>query len=475
MRNIFLIFFVFITLSSCKPRSYGDLVGVKQKNFYETKPHGMVLIPSGAFFMGSADEDIFSANSEVKKMTVNSFWMDQTEISNSEYQQFIAWVKDSIVRTELAKLAISKGNYSSVKDLPTSKNEASDDQILSYLPLYDSNELVADSTDLTPYEQYLVKNSKRDFIALFNSTKNAPDDAYHYHLPLNRDVEVFYSREDYPTTAYAELFEETIYLPEQDWSKGKRSINSEILNYRFSYEERLKSSALSSGVKQNSVKHQVLNIYPDTTVWLNDFKYSYNDPMHKLYFSHPAYFNHPVIGINWHQARAFAHWRTKIKADFAYPKTKKNYVQFPKEYRLPTEAEWEYAARGGLESATYPWGGPYVFDERGNFLANFKPSRGDYASDGAIYTVEVDAFQPNDYGLYNMSGNVSEWTDTDKDFKANNGLLPYIKPDEASKKVIRGGSWKDVAYYLRVASRDYEHADSARSFVGFRLVSTNIE
>ena len=116
-----------------------------------------------------------------------------------------------------------------------------------------------------------------------------------------------------------------------------------------------------------------------------------------------------------------------------------------------------------------------MFDERGNFLANFKPSRGDYASDGAIYTVEVDAFQPNDYGLYNMSGNVSEWTDTDKDFKANNGLLPYITPDEASKKVIRGGSWKDVAYYLRVASRDYEHADSARSFVGFRLVSTNIE
>ena len=134
-----------------------------------------------------------------------------------------------------------------------------------------------------------------------------------------------------------------------------------------------------------------------------------------------------------------------------------------------------YEALGGLEAARYRWGGLYVFDERGNFLANFKPSRGDYASDGAIYTVEVDAFQPNDYGLYNVSGNVSEWTDTDKDFKANNGLLPYTAPDEASKKVIRGGSWQDIAYYLRVASRDFAHADSARSFIGFRLVATNIE
>ena len=475
MRNSLLIVFLFVAIFSCKPRTYGELVGVKQKNFYETKPHGMVLIPSGTFLMGSSDEDILSANSEVKNLTVNSFWMDQTEISNSEYQQFIAWVKDSIVRTELAKLAISKGGYTTAKDLPTSTSIDSEDKLLNYLPLYNEGDLISDSTNLTPYEQYLDKNSKRDFIALFNSTKDAPDDTYHYHLPLNRDVEVFYSREDYPTAEYVELLEEKIYLPQNDMPNGKRSINSEILNYRFSYRERPKSSEKSSGAQYNDVKHQVINIYPDTTVWLNDFKYSYIDPMHKLYFSHPAYFNHPVIGINWHQARAFAHWRTKIKADFTSPKTKKNRVHFPKEYRLPTEVEWEYAARGSLESATYPWGGPYVFDERGNFLANFKPDRGDYASDGAIYTVEVDAFYPNDYGLYNISGNVSEWTDSDKNFKANNGLLPYILPDETSKKVIRGGSWKDVAYYLRVASRDYEYADSARSFIGFRLVATNLE
>ena len=68
--------------------------------------------------------------------------------------------------------------------------------------------------------------------------------------------------------------------------------------------------------------------------------------------------------------------------------------------------------RGGLESATYPWGGPYTIDGEGCFLANFKPNRGDYASDNALYTVEAESYWPNDYGLYNMAGNVSEWTDS---------------------------------------------------------------
>ena len=143
MRNSLLIVFLFVAIFSCKPRTYGELVGVKQKNFYETKPHGMVLIPSGTFLMGSSDEDILSANSEVKNLTVNSFWMDQTEISNSEYQQFIAWVKDSIVRTELAKLAISKVGYTTAKDLPTSKSRDAEDKILNYLPLYNEDDLIS--------------------------------------------------------------------------------------------------------------------------------------------------------------------------------------------------------------------------------------------------------------------------------------------------------------------------------------------
>ena len=80
------------------------------------------------------------------------------------------------------------------------------------------------------------------------------------------------------------------------------------------------------------------------------------------------------------------------------------------EFRLPTEGEWEYAARGGREISPYPWGGPYMRNKKGCILANFKPGRGDYPDDGGMYTVKADAYFPNDYGVYCMAGNVSEWT-----------------------------------------------------------------
>jgi ATP-dependent DNA helicase RecQ len=81
-------------------------------------------------------------------------------------------------------------------------------------------------------------------------------------------------------------------------------------------------------------------------------------------------------------------------------------------FRLPSEAEWEYAARGGLELSPYPWGGPYMRNAQGCPLANFKPMRGDYVEDGGAYTVPIASFTPNDYGLYQMAGNVAEWTNT---------------------------------------------------------------
>ena len=79
-------------------------------------------------------------------------------------------------------------------------------------------------------------------------------------------------------------------------------------------------------------------------------------------------------------------------------------------YRLPTEAEWEYASRGGLENQMYPWGGLYTRNDKGCFLANFKPLRGRYADDGGNTSMAVASYAPNDFGLYDMAGNVAEWT-----------------------------------------------------------------
>ena len=101
----------------------------------------------------------------------------------------------------------------------------------------------------------------------------------------------------------------------------------------------------------------------------------------------------------------------------------------------------------------YPWGGPYTKNDRGCFMANFKPMRGDYAVDQA-YTVEANAYDPNGYNLYNMSGNVAEWVDSSYEEEAYDliSMNPNVSINSNKKKVIRGGSWKDVKYFLQVSS-----------------------
>ena len=158
--------------------------------------------------------------------------------------------------------------------------------------------------------------------------------------------------------------------------------------------------------------------------------------MHNDYFWHDAYSEYPVVGVTWHQARAFCEWRTITKN--AYQKTKKNKSLVPK-FRLPTEAEWEYAARGGLQGAMYPWGGPYTKNDRGCFMANFKPMRGDYAVDQALYTVEANAYDPNGYNLYNMAGNVSEWVDSSYEPEAYDFSItmnPNVNKSTNKKKLL---------------------------------------
>ena len=114
-------------------------------------------------------------------------------------------------------------------------------------------------------------------------------------------------------------------------------------------------------------------------------------------------------------------------------------------------------------------------------LANFKPGRGNYTDDGGAYTVNVKSYFPNDYGLYNMAGNVAEWTRSAFDESASSfvhDLAPTLdyeaKPSDPpvlKRKVVRGGSWKDVGYFLQNSTRTFEYQDTAKSYIGFRCVT----
>jgi gliding motility-associated lipoprotein GldK len=263
---------------------------------------------------------------------------------------------------------------------------------------------------------------------------------------------------------------DTMYIPAAESYNGLTTIDAKKLKFRYSWMDIQAAARSKSGKRKDFIKTEQEPIYPDTTTWIKDWNYSYNEPMHNDYFWHKAYNDYPVVGVNWKQAKAFCAWRTLYKN--ATIKKKKGMDQV-NSFRLPTEAEWEYAARGGLQSGMYPWGGPYTKSDRGCFLANFKPNRGDYAADQALYTVEAKSFQPNGYNLYNMAGNVAEWTDSSYDPSAYDfvsTMNPNVQDLTNKRKVVRGGSWKDVAYFLQVGTRNFEYADSARSYIGFRTV-----
>jgi formylglycine-generating enzyme required for sulfatase activity len=223
-----------------------------------------------------------------------------------------------------------------------------------------------------------------------------------------------------------------------------------------------------------------INVYPDTLCWVRDFTYAFHSPMTKNYFWHTAYDNYPVVGITWTQAKAFSVWRTQIYHSWLHA----NGDLFVNDFRLPTESEWERAARGDLDQSQFPWGGPYIRNASGCFLANFKPMRGRYFEDGGFHTVKVYSYNPNGFGLYCMAGNVAEWCSTafdesqyefghdmnsDYNYEAKDGDHPVKK-----RKVIRGGSWKDIGYYLNNSTRTFEYQDTAKSYIGFRNVMTHL-
>jgi formylglycine-generating enzyme len=212
-------------------------------------------------------------------------------------------------------------------------------------------------------------------------------------------------------------------------------------------------------------------LYPDTTVWVKDFAHHMGDPLLAYYWWHPAFDEFPVVGVDWEAARYFCRWRTAYLNDF-----RASVGEFPMpDFRLPSEAEWEYAARGGRDMAKFPWGGPYIRNAKGCMLANFKPGRGNYYDDGFAYTAPVYSFFSNDWGLYDMSGNVSEWCEDAFHPAANNlvwDLNPTYNDENEYRKVIRGGSWKDVSYFLETGTRTYEFKDTTRAFIGFRCAMT---
>lgn len=456
------------TFSSCKMlnrgrnggKDDGQIVGEKSSSWTPQRPKGMVPIPSGAFVLGQTDYDFtFDNYAPVRTVSVSGFYMDDTETTNSEYRVFVNYVKDSIARTMLAEKAAQLGFD------PTTPNSGDASGIAAFKFISGGED-----GESTPWDEYVAsKATGRDGDLPIDQRK------------LNWDVDLAWDKYEYPDIDYAEAIDALYYPPEERFN-NERLVDVRKLRFKYVWVDQ--EGAAREGNNADAFRidfrhEEEVSVYPDTTVWVRDFNYSHNDPMHENYFWHEAYSDYPVVGVTWDQAMAFCAFKTKKQNDYLSKKKKRRGTSNKViDYRLPTEIEWEYAARGGLQDAPYPWGGPYLTDDRGCYLANFKPKRGDYIEDqgkGYMYTAPVKTFHANGFGMYDMAGNVAEWTSSSYDkafYQMTSSLNPTISRERSENKAVRGGSWKDIGYLLMVSARDYENQDSARSYIGFRTVQS---
>ncbi|MFT4777692.1 MAG: sulfatase modifying factor 1 [Flavobacteriales bacterium] len=431
--------FLLVTLAGCYPGPRGELVGVQpREDWIQVNPYGMNYIHYGSYTMGPSDQDVpYALNTKAKTVTLPAFYIDIHEISNNEYRQFVEYVRDSLMRDALAQ---------------------------------NDNEYYFYAED--DYGRELDRFIDKGYV-------------------LNWEEEIDWEDEDIFDLLYDEF-----YLQGNDRFYNRRQLDSRKLVYRYWWidfegaarkdgkdEEYGEVNSLNQlhSVRGHSDRSQfvieeTIPVYPDTLAWVHDFTYSFNEPLTETYFWHPAYDDYPVVGISWGQAKAFNAWRTQILNEWKQG----NGESFVQRFRMPSEAEWEFAARGGLELSPFPWGGPYVRNILGCPLANFKPMRGDYVEDAGCHTVPIESYSANDYGLFQMAGNVSEWTNTAYDesvydftFDMSPEYQYHAKADDApslKRKVIRGGSWKDIGYYCQTGTRSYEYQDTAKSYIGFRCV-----
>lgn len=435
----------------------GEVTGVSGSSLQEPAPYGMVLVKRGSLKMGSEKTDsLWGKQMPIREISVDAFWMDEHEVTNSMYRQFVFWVRDSIIRERLAevddtyKIEEDKNGDPITPQLnwrkPIPWKNPDEDQQRVLESVYTVHPF--DGTKMLDAKQMNYRYEVFDYaMAAQRKYRLDPEERI-----LNTDIEV--NPDD-----VVMISKDTAYV--DDEGRIHRETITRPLSSMWDF-----------------VNTYIVNIYPDTTCWVNDFQNAENEIYMRQYFSHSNYNQYPVVGVNWEQANAFCNWRTDFLIRGLGPSAK--YIQ---RYRLPTEAEWEFAARG-KDGNELPWTQEGVKSDNGCFYANFKPDRGNYTSDGNLITSRVGIYSANSNGLYDMAGNVAEWTSTvftEAGVLSMSDMNPELRynaakedPYALKRKSVRGGSWKDPESFIKSAWRSSEYQNVGRSFIGFRCVRSQV-
>ncbi len=293
------------------------------------------------------------------------------------------------------------------------------------------------------------------------------------------------------------------YIPSGTFDSEGKSVSVQAFYMQTTEVTNLEYRTFLFDLLIHNRKDEFLIAKPDQEKWLtvSGEKHGYSQPMVDMYFWHPAYYEYPVNNISREGAKLYCKWLT-LEAD----KVRKKNKETLNDIRLPTSHEWEIAAIGNSEGGQFPWGGSSHRNKKGCYLANYRPltdsmtvwsydgkrynaenkpvgvieddnsvkkdvyimdnigkdsakvKYGEYAvaADGGFYTVKVNSYLPNGYGLYCMSGNVAEMV---VDYENNNA------------SITKGGGWYSVLDEIRIFGVDnYKGLSEANANVGFRVV-----
>ena len=441
----------------------GEVTGVKGTGFSEPTPFGMVPVRKGSLKVGLEENDtLWGSEFPAREISVDGFWMDETEVTNAKYRQFVNWVRDSIIRERLADPAYGGDETYKIEE------DKEGNPITPYLnwskaiPWKKANEDEARAIE-SVYVYHPIDGTKM----LDASQMNYRYEIYDYAAAAQRKYRLNPEERDLNTDASHDAIrnQEVMISKDTAWIDDDGRIVRETITRPLTG-------------PWDFLNTYIVNIFPDTTCWVNDFQNADNERYMKLYFNNPTFDEYPVVGVSWEQANAFCAWRTNFLLKGVGGQAK--YIQ---RYRLPSEIEWEYAARGKSGSA-FPWESGEVKSDKNCFYANFKPDRGNYTEDGSLITSKCGIYSANSNGLYDMAGNVAEWTSTvytEAGVESMSDMNPELKynaakedPYRLKKKSVRGGSWKDPESMIRSAWRTYEYQNQPRSYIGFRCVRSMV-
>ncbi|RKR82278.1 gliding motility-associated lipoprotein GldK [Mucilaginibacter gracilis] len=387
-----------------------------------TAPPGMIYIPAGTIYESSTIKDSINADTSTRRVSLSSFFMDMTEVSNKQYRKFVDWVADSVAVTTYLK------------------ND----------PKFFYNAKLKSKTAS-------AKGAKADSVARMINWRN---------IDINGKVPFWQS--------HSEKFPGLVSMV-----NGRKTLNKDMLKFAYTHVQ-------AGGPNAGKSVTDTIKIMPDNNVWQEDFPNSQSDFLVNNYFQLKGFDNYPVVGVTWKQARAYTGWRNIISAStldrslvelglsFSLP------TEAQWEYAASGGEQNMENATGNVQSKDQNVVPSYIQKKTKKILpiANFKQGEGDYTRDGAIQTVPVKSYAPNVFGLYNMAGNVAEWAldaYSPSAFEFVEDRDPVLlldatdeDADVMKRKVVRGGSWKDNATDLNTATRNYEVQNVAHSYIGFR-------